>query len=79
MYELDFSGSSAMENPPAKAWDESSTPCRWDPLEQEMATGSSILSLEIQWTEEPGRLTKATRFSFMSQSVSFPNALSYEF
>ena len=27
-----------------------------DPLEQDMATHSSILSWEIPWTEEPGRL-----------------------
>ena len=27
-----------------------------DPLEKEMATGSSILAWEIPWTEEPGRL-----------------------
>ena len=27
-----------------------------DPLEEEMATPSSILALEIQWTEEPGGL-----------------------
>ena len=27
-----------------------------DPLEKEMATHSSILSWEIPWTEEPGRL-----------------------
>ena len=27
-----------------------------DPLEEEMATHSSILALEIQWTEEPGGL-----------------------
>ena len=27
-----------------------------DPLEKEMATHSSILALEIPWTEEPGRL-----------------------
>ena len=27
-----------------------------DPLEKEMATHSSILAWEIQWTEEPGRL-----------------------
>jgi len=27
-----------------------------DPLEEEMATHSSILAWEIQWTEEPGRL-----------------------
>ena len=27
-----------------------------DPLEEEMATHSSILAKEIPWTEEPGRL-----------------------
>ena len=27
-----------------------------DPLEKEMATHSSILSWEIHWTEQPGRL-----------------------
>ena len=27
-----------------------------DPLEKEMATHSSILAWEIQWTEEPGGL-----------------------
>ena len=29
---------------------------RKDPLEEEMATHSSILSWEIPWTEKPGRL-----------------------
>ena len=29
---------------------------REDPLEEEMATHSSILSWKISWTEEPGRL-----------------------
>ena len=28
-----------------------------DPLEDEMATHSSILAWEIPWTEEPGRAT----------------------
>ena len=27
-----------------------------DPLEEEMATHSSILAWEMPWTEEPGRL-----------------------
>ena len=27
-----------------------------DPLEKEMATHSSVLSWEMSWTEEPGRL-----------------------
>ena len=30
--------------------------CREDPLEEGMATHSSILAWEIPWTEEPGRL-----------------------
>ena len=30
--------------------------CREDPLEEEMATHSSILAWEIPWTEEPGGL-----------------------
>ena len=29
---------------------------REDPLENEMATHSSILAWKIPWTEEPGRL-----------------------
>ena len=29
---------------------------REDPLEEEMATHSSILAWEIPWTEEPGRV-----------------------
>ena len=28
-----------------------------DPLEEEMATHSSVLAWEIPWTEEPGRFT----------------------
>jgi len=33
---------------------------REDPLEEEMATDSSILSWRIPWTEEPGRLQSTT-------------------
>ena len=32
------------------------SPGQEDPLEEEMATLSSILAWEIPWTEEPGRL-----------------------
>ena len=36
-------------------------PLGWeDPLEEEMATHSSILAWEILWTEEPGGLQRAT-------------------
>ena len=38
------------------ARDESSIPGREDPLEEEMATHSSILGWKIPWTEEPGGL-----------------------
>ena len=37
-----------------------------DPLEEGMATHSSILAWEIQWTEEPGRLQ-----SIVSQRVGY--------
>ena len=33
---------------------------REDPLEEEMATHSSILAWEIPWTEEPGGLQRVT-------------------
>ena len=45
-----------VKNPPAmqETWVVS---LGWkDPLEKEMATHSSILSWEIPWIEEPGRL-----------------------
>ena len=45
-----------VKNPPAmqETWVVS---LGWkDPLEKEMATHSSILSWEISWIEEPGRL-----------------------
>ena len=47
------------KNPPANA-DLQETPGRSlgreDPLEEEVATHSSILAWKIPWTEEPGRL-----------------------
>ena len=52
-----------MKNPPAvqeipETWVRS---LGWeDPLEEEMATHSSILAWEIPWTEEPGGLQPAT-------------------
>ena len=52
---------SVVKNPPAKARDAGDTgsvpgAMEDDPLEEEMATRSSILAWEIKWTEEPGRL-----------------------
>ena len=48
-----------VENPPANAGDirdTGSVPGSEDPLEEEMATHSSILAWRILWTEQPGVL-----------------------
>ena len=45
-----------VKNPPTNAGDASLTLGQEETLEKEMATHSSILAWEIQWTEEPGRL-----------------------
>jgi len=48
-----------VENQPTNARnvrDEGSIPGREDPLEEGMATHSSILAWRIPWTEEPGGL-----------------------
>ena len=53
---MGFPGGSLVKNSPAKqeTWVQSLS---WeDPLEKEMATHSSILALEIPWTEKPGKL-----------------------
>ena len=41
---------------PANAGDMGSILGQDDPLEREMATHSSVLTWDIPWTEEPGRL-----------------------
>jgi len=54
-----FPSGSVVKNPPAKAGDTGDMgliPESRNPLEEEMDTYSSILSWEIPWTEEPGRL-----------------------
>ena len=52
-----FQASGSVEkNPPASAEDLSSIPDEEDPLEEEMATHSSILAWRIPWTEELGGL-----------------------
>ena len=45
-----------VKNQPVNAGDAGSIPGQEDPLEEEMATHSSILAWEIPWTEEPGGL-----------------------
>ena len=47
---------SVVRNPPAKQEMRVWSLGQEDPLEKEMATHSSILALEIPWTEEPDRL-----------------------
>ena len=48
-----FPGGSVVKNPSANARDAALIPGLGDPLEEEMATHSSILDWEIPWTEEP--------------------------
>ena len=59
MYRLGFPGGSVVKNLPAtqepqETWVQSLG--QEDPLEEGMATHSSILAWRIPWTEEPGRL-----------------------
>ena len=49
---LRFPGGSVAKNLPSSAGDRVGE----DPLEEEMATNSSILAWRIPWTEEPGGL-----------------------
>ena len=51
---LGFPGGSTVKNPPANTGDTGSIAGLEDGLEKEVATHSSILAWEIQWTEEPG-------------------------
>ena len=53
---LGFPGGSVVKNLPAmqETWDLSLG--REDPLEEGMATHSSVIAWEIPWTEEPGGL-----------------------
>ena len=51
-----FSGGSEAKNLPAKQEMGVQSLAQEDPLEEEMATHSSILAWEISWTEEPGKL-----------------------
>ena len=51
-----FPGGSVVKNLPAKQETRVLSLGQEDPLEEDMATHSSILAWEIPWTEEPGRL-----------------------
>ena len=52
----DFPDGSVIKNLPAMQETQVWPLCREDPLEESMATHSSILAWRITWTEEPGRL-----------------------
>ena len=54
--EASFLGGSAVNNLPAMQEMQVQSLGWEDPLEEEMATHSSILTCRIPWTEEPGRL-----------------------
>ena len=51
-----FTGGSLIKNLPANAGDVGLILGQDDPLEEEMATHSSILAWRIPWTRDPGRL-----------------------
>ena len=49
-------GGTVVKNPSASAGDMGSIPGLGEPVEEGMATHSSILARRIPWTEEPGGL-----------------------
>ena len=53
---MGFPGGSVVKNLPAKQETRVQSLGQEDPLEKGMATHSGILTWEIPWTEEPGRL-----------------------
>ena len=53
---MGFPGGSEVMNPPPGDAEDIRFLGREDPLEEEMATHSSILAWKIPWTEEPGGL-----------------------
>ena len=56
MLEGDFPGGSDSKESAYNAGDQGSIPGLEDPLEESMATHSSILAERIPWTAEPGQL-----------------------
>ena len=60
-FDIGFPGGSVVKNPPAM-WETWVRSLGWeDPLEEGMATHSSILTWRIPWTEEPGRVQSVGR------------------
>ena len=71
---MGFPGDSAVKNLPAKQETQVGPLGREDPLEEGMATHSSILAWRISWTEEPGGLQSIgsgrsqTRLSYLNSN-----------
>ena len=64
-------GSDGKKNLPA-TWETRVQSLGWkDPLEEEMATHSSILAWRIQWTEKPGGLRSMRSFHGLTFSLSY--------
>ena len=56
MFHTRLSGGTVIKNSPSKARDAIQSLGWEDPLEEEVATHSSMLAWRIPWTEETGRL-----------------------
>ena len=51
-----------VKNPPTRPWRSWFDSLGWeDPLEEGMATNSSILAWEVPWTEEPGTVHRVAK------------------
>ena len=66
-----------VKNPPATAGEAGRFLGREDPLEEGMATHSSILAWRIPWTEEPGRLylkgsQRVRQLSMHARAIGIP-------
>ena len=70
---MGFLGGSAVKNLPAMQEKQVQSLGQEDPLEEEMATHSSILTWEILWTEEPGKVR-----SMDSQRIGYDLATEHQ-
>ena len=68
-----FPGDSVVKNPPAMQEMQVRYLGQEDPLEEEMATHSSILAWRIPWTEEPGGLQSMKSQKSRTQLIDLNN------
>ena len=68
---MEFPGGSVVKNLPAKQEMQIRSLGQEEPLEEEMATHSSVLAWEIPWTEGPGGLqsmgSQRVRYDLMTK------------